>query len=130
VITFSQSTGLITDDRGMNIGRAYSGFGEGKDNAALQFVEGVGPIPQGRYAVGDPFDSPRTGPYAMALTPLPGTNVAGRSDFEIHGDSEEHPGQASHGCIVISPKSIREVLNQRVWTDSPRGPERLLEVIA
>jgi hypothetical protein len=36
----------------------------------------------------------------MRLTPANGTHNYGRSGFLIHGDSIEHPGQASNGCII------------------------------
>jgi hypothetical protein len=38
---------------------------------------------------------------------MPGTVTYGRTDFRIHGDSIQHPGQASNGCIILK-KSIRE----------------------
>lgn len=73
----------------------------------MQQVTGVGPIPVGAYAIGKPFDSARTGPVVMRLTPLPGTVTYGRDDFELHGDSRDHPGAASHGCIIL-PRPLRE----------------------
>ena len=93
------SNGELRKD-GILAGSFYSGFGEGKMNPSLCHVVGVGPIPPGWYTIGRPFDSPRTGPFVMTLTPDPDTETYGRTDFEIHGDSLEHPGQASHGCIV------------------------------
>ncbi len=73
----------------------------GKNNPAMQDRPNVGPIPQGRYGVGDPRDSAQVGPYALPLDPLPGTTTFGRSAFMIHGDSIVHPGMASHGCIIL-----------------------------
>jgi hypothetical protein len=35
----------------------------------------------------------------------------GRDGFLIHGDSVEHPGTASHGCIIMS-RAIREAIAQ------------------
>ena len=43
----------------------------------------------------------------MALTPAPDTNTFGRDSFLIHGDSSEHPGAASRGCIIL-PRNIRD----------------------
>ena len=46
----------------------------------------------------------------MRLAPNPGTQTYGRTDLEIHGDSRSHPGQASHGCIIL-PRDARDQLN-------------------
>lgn len=80
----------------------YSGSGAGKNNPAMQDVIGVGPIPQADYTIGPLEDSHQTGMDIMRLTPKPGSNVFGRSDFEMHGDSSAHPGMASHGCIIMA----------------------------
>lgn len=91
---------------------AYSGFSTGKNNPQAQGQVGIGPIPQGAYLVGsevdpDPLGADRHGPVALHLLPLTGTQTFGRSGFLIHGDSIEHPGQASHGCIIL-PRPVRE----------------------
>ena len=91
---------------------AYSGFGPGKNAHDQQTVVNVGPIPVGAYLVGseaddDPLTVNRHGPVALHLIPLTGTNTFGRSGFLVHGDSIEHPGQASHGCIIL-PRPVRE----------------------
>lgn len=92
---------------GILAGSGYSGFGKGKNNPALESVHGVGPIPRGDFdIILPPFDSPKTGKYVMRLIPREGTDVFGRTDLEWHGDSTEHPGQASHGCIA-SPRYVR-----------------------
>jgi hypothetical protein len=67
----------------------------------MQTVPNTGPCPRGRYSIGQPEDSPHVGPYALPLTPEPGTNTFGRSAFMIHGDSIVHPGTASEGCIIL-----------------------------
>lgn len=84
-------------------GYGYSGLDAGKNNPRMIQVMGVGPIPPGHYQIGVPFTSPKSGPVTMALSPEPGTDTYGRSGFEMHGDSKEHPGQASHGCIIMPP---------------------------
>lgn len=89
------------------LGTGYSGFGEGKNNPAMENVQDVGPIPRGIYSISDPFDSPDHGPMVMRLVPMPQINTFGRNGFLIHGDSLEHPGQASKGCIILE-RSIRE----------------------
>lgn len=98
----------------------YSGFERGKDNPALQSERGVGPIPTGAYWIGEARDTPDHGPVVMPLVPVPGVDIYGRSGFLLHGDSREHPGEASHGCIIL-PRPIRE----RIAANS----DRLLLVI-
>ena len=103
---YEQATGRILLDNGDSvavIGVGYSGHDEGKNNPVMETVHGVGPIPCGLYSIGDPHDNPDVGKFAMELTPLPETNTFGRTGFFWHGDSEEHLGAASHGCIVSSP---------------------------
>ncbi|MDE2019928.1 MAG: DUF2778 domain-containing protein [Patescibacteria group bacterium] len=97
---FSISKGILTNGN-RNI-PAYSGRGEYKNNPSYCSVPDAGPIPIGRYYIGPAFTSPIRGPLTMRLTPAPGNEMHGRSAFEIHGDSIEHPGQASDGCIVTS----------------------------
>jgi type VI secretion system (T6SS) effector TldE1-like protein len=98
--TYSQSAGTLTRE-GATIAIGYSGHGDGKNNPAMQQIPNVGPIPQGRYSIGDPRDSEKVGPYALPLTPSDGTDTFGRSAFMIHGDSIVHPGTASEGCIIL-----------------------------
>jgi hypothetical protein len=45
----------------------------------------------------------------MSLTSPPGTQVFGRTDFLIHGDSRAHPGEASAGCIILPPDVRRRI---------------------
>ena len=92
-----------------SVGFGYSGLGEGKNNPRMIQVVGVGPIPPGNYTIGPAFTSPQSGPITMRLTPEEGTEVYGRSGFEMHGDSKEHPGQASHGCTVMPPWARKRV---------------------
>jgi hypothetical protein len=85
----------------------YSGHGLGKNAPGLEDHARVGPIPQGLYFIGPPRDTPDHGPFVLPLDPCPGTDTHGRSGFLIHGDSKEHPGEASLGCIIL-PRPIRE----------------------
>lgn len=106
--TYQQSSGQLRED-GALVAVGYSGCGEGKNNPALEAVVDIGPIPRGWYHVSGPecVDAPGPhGPYVLRLTPASGTNTHGRSGFLIHGDSNEHPGAASHGCIVL-PRDVR-----------------------
>jgi len=99
----------------------YSGAGEGKNMVAFCSVRDVGPIPPGKYRFDKAFDDEEKGPVVMALTPLPGTVTHNRSGFLIHGDSKEHPGEGSHGCIC-APAGLRMAMNA--------SQDRILEVIA
>ena len=92
-------------------GTGYSGSGEGKNNPALTRVRDVGPIPVGAYTIDSPRDTPLHGPYVLPLIPSATNEMYGRSGFLIHGDSIEHPGTASQGCIIL-PRSIRESIGQ------------------
>lgn len=108
--TYEQVTGILIDPSGKTVGAGYSGFEEGKNDPDKQNVPCTGPVPRGTYQIEAPNDSPHVGPYAMCLTPSPENEMFGRSDFLIHGDSKEHPGAASHGCIIL-PRVVRE----KIW---------------
>ena len=97
---YSQATGKLEHD-GQYVATGYSGHGAGVDNPAMQYVAGVGPIPCGRYSIGEPHDSAHVGPFAMDLTPMPGTDTHGRSAFLMHGDNASVNHTASHGCLVF-----------------------------
>jgi len=99
--TYSQSTGELARD-GRVYGTGYSGLGADKNVAADEAAVGQGPIPQGQWSIGTPRNDPHLGQVVMPLEPFNGTDTFGRSAFFIHGDSAAHPGQASHGCIVLS----------------------------
>lgn len=108
--TWCQTTGALLDAAGKIVSHGYSGFGHGKNDPTDEAIRGVGPIPCGRYRIGPPEDHADLGPYALPLTPLPGTDTHGRDGFFMHGDSRSHPGKASHGC-PIEDRAHRE----RVW---------------
>ena len=106
---FKQSTGEVFDYQGKHIATGYAGRNEGKNNPDMQDVKGTGPLPEGVYYMQAPKDDSVVGKYAMRLTPSPANQMFGRNSFFIHGDSVEHPGLASHGCIVL-PKICRELI--------------------
>lgn len=90
----------------------YSGFGEGKNNPALQGVPDVGPIPRGSYLIGAPECITVAGPhgkFVLRLTPILPVLPGGRAGFLMHGDKIGAPGTASHGCIIL-PRAIREAV--------------------
>jgi hypothetical protein len=108
--TYEQFTGrILQNDRLVGVG--YAGSPQGKDNPDMQDVAQTGPLPRGLYTIEAPQNSPHTGPFTLDLTPDPGNKMFGRSEFRIHGDSIEHPGTASEGCIIMA-RSIRE----QIWT--------------
>lgn len=103
--TYRQSTGQLTCPTFIWFG--YAGRGEGKNNPSMQNVKGIGPLPVGLYTAQPPADDAVVGKYAMRLIPDPSNEMFGRNSFFLHGDSAEHPGEASHGCIVM-PRNVRE----------------------
>ncbi len=116
---YSQRTGRMTHS-GQEVGVGYSGRGPGKNNPSSQGMHNVGQTPAGRYSIGPPHLGPSTGAYTMSLTPLPGTNTFGRTDLKIHGESSRHPGDASSGCVVITPN-----VRHQIWNSN----DHVLEVV-
>lgn len=117
--TFVQDTGELLRDN-LHIDMGYSGKGSGKNNPDAQTVPDMGPIPCGDWEIcGPPYETTHHGPYVLRLEPQ---NVItfGRSGFLIHGDSLEHPGEASEGCIIL-PRGTRN----RIW----QSGDTMLEVI-
>jgi hypothetical protein len=113
--SYAQKTGELNQD-GKHVAKGYSGFNNGKNDPSMQELSNVGPIPQGQWTIaGPPANTADHGPYVLRLEPSPETNTFGRSGFLMHGDSKEHPGCASHGCIIL-PRAARE----RVWTSGDR----------
>ena len=112
--TYKQSTGELSHN-GVVARQGYSGNGAGKNNPDYQMMRGVGPIPQGVYDIGTPHTSSHVGSYAMSLTPQPGTDTFVRSAFYMHGDSVQHPGTASEGCVIMDHDT-----RVRVWTSGDR----------
>jgi hypothetical protein len=108
--TYKQRTGELFNATGEHIATGYSGFGAHKNQPADDSVKNLGPIPEGRYAIGQPrcvaAPGPH-GPFVLPLTPLPSNQMFGRDGFLLHGDSIEHPGTASHGCVIL-PRAVRE----------------------
>lgn len=122
---FEQSTGKLYQEDGTFIAAGYAGRDEdgiqGKNNPEAQTIKGYGPLPVGTYTLNPPANDPTVGAYAMRLTPDPSNEMFGRNSFFMHGDSVEHPGLASHGCIVM-PRNIREA----AWA----GEDHTIHVVA
>jgi len=113
--TYSQSTGVLARN-GAAVGHGYSGHGAGRNNPAMQAAPNVGPIPQGQYKIGPPFDTPPSahGPHVMRLIQAPGTDTFGRDGFLMHGDNPQH--DASEGCIIMPP-DVRNAVSASGDTD-------------
>lgn len=107
---WKQKSGQLWSPLGELVCVGYSGAGVGKNNPQMQWVVNVGPIPQGKYRVGEPRDTNAHGPYVLPLTPGPANEMHGRAGFLVHGDSQSRPGTASQGCIII-----RRRFRQAMW---------------
>jgi hypothetical protein len=99
--TYHQASGALWHDR-ILVDTGYSGHGPGKDCPADEALPFVGPLPRGLWHIGTQRTDPRLGAIAMPLTPDPTTDTHAREGFWIHGDSIQHPGQASEGCLCLS----------------------------
>lgn len=98
------------DGQGALRGTGYAGKDWAKNMPACESVHNMGPIPEGLYFVGKPFDHPKCGKFFLPLTPDPGNRMFDRSGFGCHGDKIESPGDASDGCI-IQALNVREQLS-------------------
>jgi hypothetical protein len=113
--TYEQATGKLLGLNGNIVGVGYAGrdfdsagnFVRGKNNPAKESLENVGPLPSGIYTADwMTFVHAVVGRFAIHLRPDPATEAKivayGRQalSFFIHGDSIEHPGAGSDGCIV------------------------------
>jgi hypothetical protein len=104
--TYTQLHGQAIHN-GQIVGIGYSGYHEGKNNPDMEAVHAVGPIPRGHWRIvrWDDHHGDK-GPQVAVLEPV-GHNAHGRTEFLIHGDSASHPGEASHGCIIMA-RPIRD----------------------
>lgn len=119
---FKQSSGVLRNELMAIIGEGYAGREEGKNNPAMENVKGIGPLPAGIWTGVELIEEhPILGKYVIHLEPDEETRkkvlAYGRNpdSFYMHGDSKEHPGLASHGCIV-EPQPTREYF----WTKTDR----------
>lgn len=107
--TYHITSGEMLDKNGKRVATGYSGKGDHKNKVTDTNIVGEGPLPIGLYSIGQPRTSPKTGQYAMDLTPHKENEMFGRAAFQIHGDSLRAPGTASSGCIIM-PRLIRELI--------------------
>lgn len=106
MFTYHQRSGQMFQG-GTYLSTGWAGQLQGQNNPAYQGVANTGPLPQGKYAIGEAYIHPRLGPIVMNLDPDPANEMFGRSLFRIHGSSHLHPELSSHGCIVL-PRFARE----------------------
>jgi hypothetical protein len=134
--TYEQATGKLRDLNGNVIGVGYAGrdfdsagnFVGGKNNPAKENIENVGPLPGGTYTA-DRIEIVHAvvGRFAIHLKPDQTTEAKiaayGRQPlrFFIHGDSIEHPGASSDGCIVQTLST-----RQQLWNSG----DRILQVVS
>ena len=125
---YEQATGKLSEDTGKVIGIGWAGHLQGRNNPEMQNVKDVGPLPKGKYIVGDPEDSAKLGPLAFPLTPDPSNEMFGRSSFYIHGASLDHPALSSDGCM-IQGRVAREYIRIKIGQALADSPLRVLQVI-
>jgi hypothetical protein len=108
---YRQASGELTRTMSLDDDHVgYSGHGAGRNNPGAEQTPFVGPIPRGYWTIGPPRDVTvpgAHGPFVLPLLPHADTNTFGRAGFLIHGDSIEHPGEASEGCVVFS-RDVRD----------------------
>ena len=91
------------------LGKGYSGYREYRNNAAYETRKALGPIPRGQWLLRQAQAHPRLGPVCIGLEPQDVPNLAGRSEFFIHGDNVRGDFSASTGCIILA-RGAREAI--------------------
>lgn len=94
----------------------YAGRGRCRNNPSCETISRRGPIPRGVYRVHHLVGVRRFGPVVFDLQPVSTNQMHGRSGFLIHGDSAQHPGNASSGCIILSREAREAVEHFGVTT--------------
>jgi hypothetical protein len=127
--TYDIKTGKLAHN-GVYVATGWAGHNikdgiQGKNNPDAVNVKGIGPLPPGKYTVGQPYDSPHTGPYTLPLEPSLENEMYGRDEFKIHGfqvgtDPNDPYNPSSDGCIVQSRTTRNQIGN---------SPDKELEVI-
>jgi len=123
---FEISSGKVFDPVGTLAGLGYAGGNKGQDpagvnNPADESLKDIGPLPEGRYAFGEPVEHSQLGPFAIPLIPDPGNEMYGRGSFYIHGDTADLDHSASEGCLILA-RNVRE----EMWA----SPDHLIQVVS
>lgn len=96
-----QDTGILIAPDLQIESHGYSGQPPWVNDPSAQAMHGLGPCPVGTYTLGIWVnDHPRLGKMVCPLLPDDTNEMFGRSGFFLHGDSLEHPGYASDGCLI------------------------------
>jgi len=100
------------------IGDGFSGRkGKWRDNPDYEHLIDHGPIPRGKYRTRNPREFKSDGvtplPFNIPLTPDPGNDMRGRTDFLLHDGREEL--DPSWGCVILS-----RPLRERIWGSEDR----------
>ena len=87
-------------------GVGYSGYQGAANDPCQQGKKNVGPIPQGWWTIGWPYNSP-LGTPTFALTPFAEEQLLGRDNlFRIHAINAEEDAEvrysSSTGCIIMT----------------------------
>ncbi len=108
---YEQSTGKLFSPYGDLYGIGYSGRGEGVNDAALEKVHNVGPIPLGKYNIGHPYTHRVHGPLTMDLTPQDGTEMFGRLYPLMTSEVVQPPGaEPLTDCHIIIGPLVRQAV--------------------
>ncbi len=94
------------------VGYGFSGKkGKWRNNPETQHEKNKGPIPAGRYRIGNRRSCTSSGRRLdnFPLYPDPSNEMYGRSGFLIHGGSPS--GDPSQGCVIAS-KAIRDQIER------------------
>jgi hypothetical protein len=110
---YVQKTGILILN-GKEVGTGYSGNGEAKNDPAKEMEKDVGPIPAGLWKIGKARDF-KGMKNCFDLSP-DGHDAHKRTEFLIHGDSKNHPGTASEGCIILDAATRQKIADSGVTT--------------
>lgn len=105
----NQRTGELRDPDGNVLESGYSGAPDYVNNPDAENLRDLGPIPRGRYRIGETFNSARTGPNSIRLAPE-GHNAHDRTGLQIHGENPRRPPRSfSEGCPIYGPATRRRI---------------------
>jgi hypothetical protein len=112
---FSQSTGqwsYFDDSTGVAtpVGPGWSGQGAGYNNPAMEYSEGVGPLPAGLYWIGS-AQQWHGMPDVMPLTPIISFQFGRPGGFKIHG-AFKNPAMrpySSEGCPIAGAELRKKI---------------------
>jgi hypothetical protein len=117
---YAQSTGRLTyvnptTGQRTLIGTGYAGTNRnrlnGRNNPDAQHLRNNGPIPQGEWCIDGGLTNTATLRNALILTPRPGTNTFGRTNFRIHGEGTRRTGDSSNGCPIFNLNVRQRIAN-------------------